>query len=411
MFSLSIYVLSALLTFFFPLIITVKVLAQIKGSSQLPVFIAQLQFLANYWLAYVLVSYIQSILTTSFGVLILGQDYLISGAFLVIKVWLFYYHGCLLVNRFYFQAFSRCILPLFGRNAVANKSSPPIQQLEISLDPILRMGLSSLVSLSHILGIHNFSISVNMRYFQEFLLSNPQLSFLQAFSNYVCYIDTSEELISRFNSVRTFFNGLYLLFHDNHLAFKKNSSPHRSVRSYSNSPKSRSVSSKYNDSIDQVLKPSHRRRYTNGTPPGARSRSPNISSNYASPTNSVTLGRSILERYPRPQSPEPSSQRSISLDLLRRIRPDIYKDYEFGLDSSSEEDSIGYVNKRLQEPPREEIQPILPTGGGLLGPPSIKSRLRLSSNATNLPYPINESDAVPIMLVPIAGSNSKSYRR
>lgn len=208
MISVFTFFISAISTFFFPLFLTYKALSQDVNSSQkLQQVNLQLQFLVNYWISYVLIIYLENLFQQNLITGILEQNAITSITFLVIRLWLLFSHGCLIVNRIYGDVIGSILVQ---QDVASEKQQPRKRELQLfdkieyNLDPLCKAMINSITSILIVSGFARVSIVYNLVNFREYMLKNPQLTFLQASLNYLCFIDSPAELAERYNNFHLF---------------------------------------------------------------------------------------------------------------------------------------------------------------------------------------------------------------
>lgn len=203
--------ISNILCFIWPLFLTLKLLnreyhknrtIEDKNSDQV-------KFLLNYWMCYIAVDYIEKLVLSSvifwplFGIGYFPELFSSS-----VKLWLFYNHGCLVINYCYLE----CLL-----RKIACEYDPkvnPFDVLELNfLHPVMKALLTPnhLVPLKFLLckkkGIVNWTITRIVQFSQCFIESVDQ-SFLQFSLEYICYMDSKQDLKKNFEITKTFIDSI-----------------------------------------------------------------------------------------------------------------------------------------------------------------------------------------------------------
>lgn len=180
---------AAAVLFWFPLLLTLKLVTSKPTRPDHAVF------LLNYWICYAAVSNIQMITA-------LDSPYLFY-VFALIKTWLFYGHGCLLVNYCFVElVFNR----IFIRRP--SRSQSTFQVIELNLiDPLAKqLALNVVVvNLCAVLRQSRLAVGVAIANF-HLAIARSHESFLQASLDYWCFIDSQlalDKMLRRYVSVVT----------------------------------------------------------------------------------------------------------------------------------------------------------------------------------------------------------------
>lgn len=181
-------------TLIFPLLLTLKALnGNLHDSSPHKIF-NQMQYLLNYWICYIVVQFIQNtVLFTSITHLGIGS--FVNCGFIILKLWLFYGHGCLFINYYYCK---HLVEGLLGKNW------SNFDHFELTIvDPLVK---TFIVRNSLVVFLINFvnktlgqfriinDILSEMSYFYLSIPINQ--SFLLYSLDYICYIDSPANLNS-----------------------------------------------------------------------------------------------------------------------------------------------------------------------------------------------------------------------
>ncbi|CUM48176.1 unnamed protein product [Debaryomyces tyrocola] len=198
--------ISNLLCFIWPLFLTLKLLngeyrkkhtIDNKNSDQV-------KFLLNYWICFIVVDHIEKLVLYSgifwpcFGFGFFPELFSCS-----IKLWLFYNHGCLVVNYCYLNDFLRKI-------TCELEAVDPLEVLELNLvNPVMKTLLTEnhLVPLKLLSSMKSGTISWNVgrivKFCQCFIKSADQ-PFLQFSLDYFCYMDSKQDLEKHFEITKNF---------------------------------------------------------------------------------------------------------------------------------------------------------------------------------------------------------------
>lgn len=198
--------ISNLFCFIWPLFLTLKLLSReyhkkrtidAKNSDQV-------KFLLNYWICFIVVDQIEklvlynAIIWPCFGLGFLGELFSCS-----IKLWLFYNHGCLVINYCYLDNFLRKV-------TCKLEAMDPLEVLELNLvNPVMK----ALLTENHLAplkllpvmnnGTINWTVGRIVNFFQCFINSADQ-SFLQFSLDYICYMDSKQDLEKHFERTKKF---------------------------------------------------------------------------------------------------------------------------------------------------------------------------------------------------------------
>lgn len=192
----------SLLTFWLPLLLTAKLLSNLNQTSYVGNgLIGSMQFLLNYWICYIVFTYVEKSEVSK----LLADQYAEFG-FSLVKIWLFYGHGCLIMNNYYLDS-------LFKRLFIksASKSVNTLQVLEANLiDPLVDLFLirnfvvQNMVRLFHKsrIGLIRGLVAYNYELRKNFNTGSKgeRTSFLQFSLDYLCYMDDPNELKQRFQN-------------------------------------------------------------------------------------------------------------------------------------------------------------------------------------------------------------------
>lgn len=194
--------LCSLLTFWLPLLLTAKLLSNLNQTSYVGNgLIGSMQFLLNYWICYIVFTYVER----SEVAKLMADKYAEVG-FSLVKIWLFYGHGCLIMNNYYLDS-------LFKRLFIksASKSVNTLQVLETNLiDPLVDLFVirnfvvQNMVRVFHRsrIGVVRGLVAYNYELRKNFNTSSKceRISFLQFSLDYLCYMDDPNELDQRFQN-------------------------------------------------------------------------------------------------------------------------------------------------------------------------------------------------------------------
>lgn len=197
--------LCSLLTFWFPLLLTAKLLSNINSTAYITSsLIASVNFLLNYWLCYIVVTYIEG----SDVVKALANNYAGYG-FSAMKLWLFYGHGCLIMNNYYVDS-------VFQRIFIKSSSKSPVATLPVLeanlIDPLVvqfvtrnflvqnlaRLFLNSRIGLVRELVAYNYELARALA--ESGSSKSERTSFLQFSLDYLCFMDNPSDLNQRFQN-------------------------------------------------------------------------------------------------------------------------------------------------------------------------------------------------------------------
>lgn len=217
MLSVIILLISSLSTFVFPLFLTYKLVNQ-EGAVA-PRFATQAQFLLSYWVSYILVIYMENLIEQNLLVSSLNQHFITSGFFLMVRIWLLYYHGCLVVTRSYGELIGSVISASYMKEYVrqfskSSSSSRLLEQrmasqiwlelFEVNTDRMFKLLFNSLIAILKLSGAFRFPVGQSLVNFHEFLRQNPSFTLLQGALYYICYMDPPEEVSQKYRSFKGF---------------------------------------------------------------------------------------------------------------------------------------------------------------------------------------------------------------
>lgn len=167
----------SLLYFVLPFLLTLKTISDLGDAraSQRAIF------LLHYWLCYWFVGQIQTVLSIATLAGLPFSSDLVTLAFAVVKVWLFYHHGCLVVPRVVLQPF---LCRFFRTNS--------FRQFEAGyVEPVARLLPSGALFAS--------DLGPLTRYAQFYsAYQRSATSFLSFCVDHVCYIDSDKALYQRY---------------------------------------------------------------------------------------------------------------------------------------------------------------------------------------------------------------------
>lgn len=172
---------SSLLYFVFPLLLTLKTISDISD----PVRTSQRAiFLLHYWLCYWLIGQMQTIVSiASLAGFPLSSDFT-SILFSGVKMWLFYYHGCLVVPRVLLQPF---LCRFFRTNTF-------VQFESLYVEPMARLLPSSALFASDLGFLTSYA-----RFHSAYTRAGT--SFLSFCLDQICYIDSDKMLLQRYHNL------------------------------------------------------------------------------------------------------------------------------------------------------------------------------------------------------------------
>lgn len=216
MFNLILSAISFSLCCGFPFLLTLKLINQLDiKSDMVGVQVNQLRFLFNYWVYYVIVTTIEN--SILLRVIDLSLFNIGEAIFFLIKIWLFYGKGCLVLSYYYVNYY---LSRLLGNNTQSNleilevRFIDPIANLITMNTVLLNHGLNFL---NHLTGSNNLvnSIVLNFQYFILTLSNNHKQGnlrspyFIGASLQYFCTIDNlviykQYKLTNQFLSLFTF---------------------------------------------------------------------------------------------------------------------------------------------------------------------------------------------------------------
>ncbi|OBA21560.1 hypothetical protein METBIDRAFT_12053 [Metschnikowia bicuspidata var. bicuspidata NRRL YB-4993] len=176
----------ALLTFWWPLLLSVKAL---KAPGQ------NVQFLLTYWLFYACISGTQHLLA--------GLAFPLSSAINLIldflHVWMFYSHGCLVALHHYIPSITGHTSAAAIVNALDHKVVDPLVSILVVRNRLLQRVLAS--RSSNVPPLDDFLL-FNQSLCEHHALLPTRLSFLQFSLHYFCYVDLESELQARYAKSR-----------------------------------------------------------------------------------------------------------------------------------------------------------------------------------------------------------------
>lgn len=356
--------------FAFPFLLTVKLLAGIhNASSNAAADASQARFLLNYWLCYLVINLVEQLLPLRGLAEQLFE--LLPLLFYATKMWLFYGHGCLIVNYYYMRVVFSVVSP-------QTRSRASLTAFEHQyLDPFVKNIVYSRSLMGALLILANLRLAVFValwRFVHEFHAAS--MPFLQFLLNYWCYIDSALELNRRFEASRLVVNALLSVL-GLQATGRGNSSP-----SSSKGPRRRSAS-------------------TSSPPPASvydpkRSRTPTIvASNDMSRLGSLHKSKSLeISRLSSLHKP-----RSIDLSMTQGKKNDALRGRSLSSSSSTRPLIDNLLSPSSDLPPPNFEQHTVPLGerGGTRVyttsnqslPKLQTSNKRLSSVSADLPYPVD----------------------
>lgn len=190
-----------LLCFIWPLLLSFKLLCGTYRKNKLSMENnnEHIRFLLNYWICYCMLDYTIRLATSYFiFFLIINLEILCF----FVKFWLFYGHGCLVVNFCYIDIFLRKI------SNIRNLETDALNAFELNfIDPLMRFILKRNYPASKILNSFSNSsngvpstIFIGMSEFQEFFHLSTDKSFLLFSLEHICRMDSWEDLIQNFET-------------------------------------------------------------------------------------------------------------------------------------------------------------------------------------------------------------------
>ncbi|CCE82824.1 Piso0_002574 [Millerozyma farinosa CBS 7064] len=173
-----------------------------------------MEFLLSYWVCYAAVCYFESLLPTSFVFSIIGIDKFATWFFSSVKLWLFYWHGCLLVNNFYLGSLFISFCSTLG---AAKQPCNSFEYFEKKLvNPLMRfffINNQTLFYASTYAG-NMFdnndvvsSVSTKLLTLQRILKNadKENESLIDTVMDQTCYMDSEEDLKVKFTSINDTF--------------------------------------------------------------------------------------------------------------------------------------------------------------------------------------------------------------
>lgn len=207
MISIVVNAASLALTFCLPLLLTFKALmADVSSAARLQQNNAQLQFLAHYWLAYVLMVYVESVFNPHLFLSLMGQSGVLTLVFASVRVWLLYYHGCLVVN----EAMGGALGSLLCGGAAPQRlrrhqpASVWLERVEARYDRHMRLALAATVQITTLGRAARLPALDGLTRLHDFVVANPQTTFLHATLQYTCFVDSTAAVHSRLNDIQQF---------------------------------------------------------------------------------------------------------------------------------------------------------------------------------------------------------------
>ena len=193
---------SSLLTFVGPLALTLKALS-LKNTTQSA---AHLRYLSLYWPAYFIVSFIQYgiQLQTSWDYYEVIHHFL----FALVKVWLFYYSGCVLVVHFV-----TCCMCAFSRSCLVSNDNtlrytPNISKFERAIDAPARFIVRIIGAICRLFGL---KIGANVSNFEKIMAENPSESFLYIYLSCTCHVPSLGEISLQVSAYTSIFSSTLLV--------------------------------------------------------------------------------------------------------------------------------------------------------------------------------------------------------
>lgn len=192
-----------ILCFVWPLLLTLKVLTGAYNKRH-PIDVRnsdQVKFLLNYWICFIAVDYIEKMVLCS----AMFWPFVKFGYFpdlfsSTVKIWLFYNHGCLVINY--------CYLDLLLRKVTCDLGSvDSFEGLEMKLiNPVMKTLLaeSYLAPLKLLSNKTKSQIFGRIVQFSEGFAKSGDKSFLQFSLDNICYMDSEQDLERNFEITKTF---------------------------------------------------------------------------------------------------------------------------------------------------------------------------------------------------------------
>lgn len=202
-----------LLCFVWPLFLTFKLINGFYSKNRTAEHEngEQVNFLLNYWICYIIVNYIQDSLVTKIVFLpLLGFNYFPNLLFSAIKIWLFYNHGCLVINYCYFERILRKTLNSldtdFSAFELLEKSLlDPMSNILLANNHFIPSATKMIKKFVNDGNIVHGLIDNAEKFRDEFRgIDLKEQSFLQFSLNYVCYMDSTSDLETHYISTNTF---------------------------------------------------------------------------------------------------------------------------------------------------------------------------------------------------------------
>lgn len=173
-----------------------------------------MEFLLSYWVCYAAVCYFESLLPTSFVFSIIGVNKFATWFFSSVKIWLFYWHGCLLVNKFYLGLLFMLLCYKLG---AAKQPYNSFEYFEKKLvNPLMRFLFINNQTLfyasTYASSIFNnnevvSNVSAKLLNLQQMLRNadKENKSLIDTVMDQTCYIDSEEELKVKYASINDTF--------------------------------------------------------------------------------------------------------------------------------------------------------------------------------------------------------------
>ncbi|RLV88066.1 hypothetical protein JA9_002216 [Meyerozyma sp. JA9] len=174
---------TSLLYFVFPLLLTVKTVSDISDPVRTS---HRAIFLLHYWLCYWFVGQMQTIVSiASLAGFPLSTD-LAAIVFSAVKIWLFYYHGCLVVPRVLLQPF---ICRFFQTNSLVQFEALYVEPIakQLPSGSLFASDLGFLTSYARFQGAY----------------TRAGTSFLSFCLDHICYLDSDQMLLQRYHNLTT----------------------------------------------------------------------------------------------------------------------------------------------------------------------------------------------------------------
>ncbi|CAH2350542.1 hypothetical protein CLIB1423_01S12464 [[Candida] railenensis] len=217
MLTVIILLISSISTFVLPLFLTFKLINQ-EGAVA-PRFATQSQFLLSYWMSYILMIYFENFIDPKLLLSSLNSNFITSGFFLLVRIWLFYYHGCLVITKFFGERIGALISSSYikdyerqlGKPSSSSRSSEHgiaskiwLELFEVNTDRMFRSLFDYTIKIIKFLGLFKFPVGRSLIRFHEFLRQNPSFTLLQGALYYICYMDPPEEVARKYRGFKGF---------------------------------------------------------------------------------------------------------------------------------------------------------------------------------------------------------------